>query len=116
MKAETEAIWAERVEEWRESGKSASEFAADKPYASSTLQWAASRLKRGPRRGRKRRVSAEGASVAREIPMAKVVRRSRRETTVGDLVIEIAGARIAVRQGFDGALLGEVVRALREGR
>ena len=116
MKAETEALWSERVEEWRESGKSAPDFAADKPYAGSTLQWAASRLKRGARRGRKRRVSAEGASVAREIPMAKVVRRSRRDTPIADVVIEIAGARIAVRQGFDVALLGEVVRALREGR
>ncbi len=116
MKAETEAIWAERVEEWRKSGKSAPEFAADKPYAGSTLQWAASRLKRGLRGARKQRVSAGGASVTHQVPMAKVVRRSRRDTPIADVVIEIAGARIAVRQGFDVALLGEVVRALREGR
>lgn len=115
MKAETEAIWAKRVEEWRKSGKTAPEFAADKPYAGSTLLWAASRLRLGGRRAKKPG-SSERADSARGIRMAKVVRRLGQETPAMEMVIEIAGTRIPVRRGFDGALLREVVSALREGR
>jgi hypothetical protein len=114
MKAETKAIWAERVEEWRKSGKSAPEFAADKPYAGSTLQWAASRLKQGPARasrpGKGRRAPTG------EIRMARVVRRVSQAAVVAEMVIEVAGTRIGVRRGFDRALLREVVSALSEAR
>lgn len=113
MKAETKAVWAERVEEWRKSGKSAPEYAADKPYAGSTLQWAASRLKQG-RAGASKPGAGRRASVG-EIRMAKVV-RSRQEAAVSEMVIEVAGTRIGVRRGFDRALLREVVSALSEGR
>ena len=114
MKTETEAVWAERVEEWRKSGKSAAEFAADKPYAGSTLQWAASRLKQSPPRASKPR-TGRPVSVG-EIRMAKVVRRTNPEAAVAEMVIEVAGTRIGVRRGFDRALLREVVSALSEGR
>lgn len=121
MKAATEAIWAERVEEWRGSGKTAPEFTADKPYASSTLQWAASRLRRGASGGGKRRVVQKGrirraGAATGEVPMAEVVRRSGRASGAADVVVDIAGARISVRRGFDTALLRAVVQALREGR
>jgi hypothetical protein len=121
MKEETTAVWAERIEEWKRSGKSAPEFAADKPYASSTMIWAASRLRRAGSKGQKRRVAAKRApagrgTVAGEIAMAKVVRRSGRRSTAADLVVEVAGARISVRHGFDTTLLRDVVQALREGR
>lgn len=120
MKTATEAIWAERVEAWRGSGKTASEFTADKPYAGSTLQWAASRLRRigsgAEKRSvvRKRRLLTTGAA-ASQIPMAQVVRRGRASVST-DMVVDVAGARISVRRGFDEALLRDVVRALREGR
>jgi hypothetical protein len=114
MQAETKAVWAERVADWRKSGKSAPEFAADKAYAGSTLQWAASRLKQVQARAR-RLGTARGTS-AREIRMAKVVRRVGQEAVVSEVVIEVAGTRIGVRQGFDRVLLREVVSALSEGR
>jgi len=115
VKTQTEAAWAERVEEWRKSGKTATEFAADKAYAGSTLQWAASRLRR--KSGGKLRSASAGRAVAAagDIRMAKVVRRPRQEDAVADMVVEIAGARISVRRGFDTTLLAAVVQALREG-
>lgn len=116
MKAETEAVWAERVEEWRGSGKTAPEFAADKPYASSTLQWAASRLRRSGGVGRKRRVARASRSRAAGIELTEVVRRPERGVVAGDMMLEVAGARIAVRRGFDAALLRDVVQALRGAR
>ncbi len=114
MKAETEAAWAERVEEWRKSGKTATDFAADKPYAGSTLQWAASRL-HGAERGRRRGSPSEtqAGSEREAIRLAKVVRRGVREEVLSKLVVEVAGARIAVHAGFDAALLSAVVRALK---
>jgi len=48
--------------------------------------------------------------------MAKMVRRLEGKTPATEMVIEFMGIRIAVAQGFDGALLREVVNALREGR
>jgi hypothetical protein len=118
MKAETEAVWAERVEQWRGSGKTAPEFAADKPYASSTLQWAASRLRQTGRGGRKRRIARAGRTPDAGIELTKVVRRRERVavTAAEDMVLEVAGARIAVRRGFDAALLCDVVQALRGAR
>jgi len=115
MKAATEAIWAERVEAWRGSGKAASEFAADKPYASSTLQWAASRLRRSGSKGRRRRGAPAGRAAGGGIELTGVVRRPGRGA-VADMVLEVAGARITVRRGFDAALLCDVVQALRGAR
>ena len=116
MRAETEAAWAERIEDWRKSGKTAEEFAADKPYKGSTLQWAASRLRATPGRKKRRQVSGVGGrSEAKEIHLAKVVRRERQDEPAA-LSVEVAGARIAVRRGFDPVLLCAVVRALKEGQ
>jgi hypothetical protein len=116
VKTETEAAWAGRVEEWRKSGKTAAEFAADKPYASSTLQWAASRL-RGKASGRRRETTDAPRGGKREaIRLAKVVRLRQREVAESELLVEVAGARVAVRRGFDVELLRAVVRALEEER
>jgi hypothetical protein len=116
VRAETEAAWSARVEEWRRSGKTADEFAADKPYKGSTLQWAASRLRATPGRKKRRQVSGAGRrGAAKEIRLAKVVQRARQDEPTA-LSIEIGGARIAVRLGFDPVLLCAVVRALKETR
>ena len=100
--------------EWRRSGKPAGEFAADKGYAGSTLQWAASRLRRAEGGRRRRAASDRGSGDKPEaIRLARVVRRTRGEGTVSELLVEVSGARIAVRSGFDVALLSAVVRALK---
>lgn len=78
MKASTEAMWVERIEEWARSGQSAAEFAEGKPYTSGTLTWAASRLRSGIQGGGKRRASRPRASRQSKIQLAEMVRRPPR--------------------------------------
>ena len=120
MRDSTRATWVARIEEWKRSGKTAEEFAAGQPFSGGTLTWRASQLRhrpgdvrgesaaRGP--SRRRRVSADS-----KIVLAEVVRRAP-ELRDESLVVEVANARIAVRAGFDKALLCDVVAALREVR
>lgn len=65
-------------------------------------------LERKPRATRK--PPASGRS---RVVFAEVIRRKRPGPSAG-LTVEIGNARISVSAGFDGALLREVVRALRE--
>ena len=116
MKPNTEAVWAERIEEWGRSGQSATEFAEGKPFTSATLTWAASQLRKGARGKGKRREGGSRGKPERKIRMAEVVRRSSKTPVVGSLAVEIGGAVIAVRRGFDRSLLQDVVTALRGAR
>ena len=114
MKASTEAMWAERIEEWTRSGQSAAEFAEGKPYTSGTLMWAASRLRKGSRAGGKRDATRQRTRRQPTIQLAEVVQRPpSRAVAAESLVLEIGGARVAVQRGFDRALLRDVVSALR---
>lgn len=114
MKDTTRATWLARIEEWRRSGKTAEEFASGQPFSGGTLTWRASQMKREVGLGRKARAprkrSGGGGS---RVVFAEVIRRKRVEPGAG-LTVEIGSARISVSAGFDGALLREVVRALRE--
>jgi hypothetical protein len=47
----TEAKWVERLREWQDSGKTAEEFAAGKPYKPSTLKWWRTQLQRREKGG-----------------------------------------------------------------
>ncbi len=105
---ETETKWTERVREWKASGRTASEFAEGREFKASTLVYWAGCLRRGrvgasPRETRPPRVR-----------MARVVRTSPRQDD--SIVIAVGGARVAVRAGFDEALLRQVVRALGDER
>jgi hypothetical protein len=111
MKPNTEAVWAERIEEWGRSGQSATEFAEGKPFTSGTLAWAASQLRKETRR--KRREGGSRAKRQRKIRMAEVVRRPSKTPVVDSVAVEIGGAVITVRRGFDRSLLQDVVTALR---
>ena len=113
MKPSTEAMWVERIEEWTRSGQSATEFAEGKPFTSGTLTWAASRLRNGARGSSKRRASRPRAGREAKIQMAEVVRRSPRAAAVESLVLEVGGARVLVKRGFDRTLLRDVMLALR---
>lgn len=113
MKPNTEAMWVERIEEWTRSGQSATEFAEGKPFTSGTLTWAASRLRNGARGSSKRRASRPRAGREAKIQMAEVVRRSPRAAAVESRVLEVGGARVLVKRGFDRTLLRDVMLALR---
>lgn len=119
MKPSTEAVWAERIEEWGRSGQSATEFAEGKPFTSGTLTWAASQLRKGARERGKRREARAGAKRERRIRIAEVVRRPSQPSkapVAESIVVEIGGAAISVRRGFDRTLLQDVVVALRGAR
>ena len=111
MKA-TAAEWAERVRAWRESGLSAEDFARDKGFKAKLLHWWSTefvRRSRPPKSKSKSKSKSEPTVV-----MARVVpRNDAREET---LAVHVGGARIAVRPGFDVALLRRVVSALGDGR
>lgn len=112
MKPKTEAVWAGRIEEWGRSGQSATEFAEGKPYTGGTLSWAASQLRQRTRSKAKPREGRARVEPKQRIRIAEVVRRPARAVVAEDLVLEIAGARVCVRRGFDQALLRDVVHAL----
>ncbi len=116
MKPSTEAMWVERIEEWTRSGQSATEFAAGKPFTGGTLTWAASRLRNGARGSSKRRASRPRAGRQAKIQMAEVVRRSPRAAAAESLVVEVGGARVLLKRGFDQSLLRDVMLALRGGK
>jgi len=113
MKPNTEAVWAERIEEWGRSGQSATEFAEGKPFTSATLTWAASQLRKAARGKGERREGESRTKRERKIRIAEVVRRPSKTPVADSVVVEIAGAVISVRRGFDRALLQDVVVALR---
>jgi len=112
----TEAKWAERVRDWRASGKSAELFAEGKQFEASTLRYWASRLKVAAERASSN--SAEAAPLAQtSVAMARVSRRREPRAPqrgFGDagIAIAIGGATIRVQHGFDPKLLREVVAAL----
>ena len=98
----TEAKWAERVREWKASERTAREFAEGREFKASTLIYWASCLRRG-------RVGAETTG-SPPVRMARVVRSAPQAED--SIVIAMGVARVAVRAGFDEALLRRVVRAL----
>jgi hypothetical protein len=103
----TEAKWAERLEQWKASGKSQEEFAQGKPFKASTLRWWSTELKRRNVRGQE--------EPAGDIRMARVMRKrsgAAGASTSSGLVVEVSGVRIALNRGFDAELLAQVVQAV----
>jgi hypothetical protein len=92
----TAAEWTERVRAWRESGKSAPEFAAGKGYPEKLLRWWSTELAR-----RERRKSS--------VRLARVVHMP---AAGAPLTVVVGAARVEVRAGFDRALLRQVIEAL----
>ena len=109
------AQWARWVAEWRLSGLSSKEFCADKLITAGGLRHMAHRLGKTQARS-----TSKPKSVT---PMARVVRTpsptvlaTAPAATSDALLLEIGGARIAVRPGFDRATLAAVLEVLGEQR
>jgi hypothetical protein len=102
----TQTKWAERVQAWRASGKTAEEYASAFEFQASTLRYWASRLKT--------------ASAEKPSAMVRVVRRatsalvaeSAGSDVQSEVEVAVGGARILVRRGFDAELLRQVAAAL----
>jgi hypothetical protein len=102
---DTEKKWSERVCEWKGSGLTAKQFSEGREFKASTLVYWASCLRRG------RVGAAAGGKRQPRVPrMARVVRTTA--TPAESIVVSVGSARVAVRAGFDEALLRQVVRAL----
>ena len=110
MKSDTEAKWAARVAEWRASGTKANEFAEGRSFRGSTLTHWASRLRHGALK-RPPQKAVRLARVVRSAIVAVPVAAPSRGMTV-----EVGVVRVVVQRGFDGALLREVIAALRDER
>jgi len=102
-KASTEAVWAERVQAWREVGGSAEAFAKGRGYSGSALRLWGGRL--SPRTGRSPRIVAL-------VPRSSGSSTPGRAASGGELVIEVGSSRVRVAAGFDRALLVEVLSVL----
>jgi transposase len=105
----TDAKWMERIRQWKESGRTAEEFAQGQPFKASTLKWRAAEQRRAAEGGER---YGKGRAATGPIRMARVVARARSVAPGAGVVVEIAGTRIALSHGFDPELLAEVVRAL----
>jgi len=103
----TEAKWADRVREWRASGKTAEEFAGAFDFEASTLRYWASRLKTGA----ERTASPVLAQVVRKRTHL-ASSRAAAESPSQEVEVVIGAARIIVRRGFDVDLLRQVAAAL----
>jgi transposase len=95
--------WAARLEAWRASGKSASEFCAEHGYSVKNLVWWSSHLRRKSAPAAKR----QRVMLARVVRKRPVVRRAP-----AAVVVEIGDARIEVTAGADRATLALVFDAL----
>ena len=115
----TQAKWVERIREWKESGLCAEEFCRDRPFTVKSMQAAASRLASGAvdecrspeDMGRIVRVTVAGSRSAGQ-PMEGV----RHSLQDAEVVLEVAGARVAVGAGCCPQTLAMVVGVLRGGR
>jgi hypothetical protein len=105
---ETQKKWSERVEEWKASGRTAKEFVEGRDFKASTLVYWASCLRSGLAR------AAPGRERGPCVRMVRVVRTARRPEK--SIEVTVGSARIAVRAGFDEALLRQVVKALGDER
>ena len=100
----TESKWAERVREWKASGRTAKQFAEGRDFKASTLVYWASCLRRG-------RVGA--VRPQKRQPRVRMVRLVAVAKPAGGLLtVRVGAAQVEVRSGFDRGLLRELVEVL----
>jgi hypothetical protein len=112
-----EARWGEHVRAWRASGQTARAFAISRGISDSSLRWWEKHL------AKRAAVNAPPPSpmarpskpTTRSPSLARVVRPGDAVTDEdAGIALVVGEITIAVRRGFDRALLREVVQALAE--
>ena len=103
----TEAKWSARVDAWRGSGLSARAFCEGKEYTAGGLRYWASRL----RQSQEERDARTDPAV-KEVRIARLVRAPVAAEAETPIVIEVGGARVGVRRGFDRGALREILDVL----
>jgi hypothetical protein len=115
---DSQAIWTERVPEWKASGLTSLEYCEGKPFTAGGLRYWASRL----RREQSRRPAPHAIRMARVIvgATASVPEPAPRQTppispgrsTTEALTVECGEMRVVVRPGFDRGTLAGVLDVL----
>jgi hypothetical protein len=95
-----EAMWKERVKQWRESGESAKEFSQKRGCSSSALHWWARWFSK-----------TETLELVRVMPKP-VAAAATLAPVVSPITLELRGIQIRVGPGFDARLLAQVMQAL----
>jgi hypothetical protein len=113
MKAED---WAKLVREWRGSGDSAREFARAHGVTDTALRYWGGRLGRSTAASGARQVERSAGQALSLPALARVVRPGEPWPAKEDgaIMVVVGNVAVAVRPGFDPALLREVVRTLAE--
>ena len=98
--------WAKRVEAWRASGLTSSEFCADKPFTPGGLRNAAHELRRAA-------PPPAAVRIARVVRLATLsATRSAPPAPEAPVVVELGGARVVVARGVDRDALATVLDVL----
>lgn len=113
----TEAKWSARVQAWRMSGLTARAFCEGKEYTASGLRYWASRLRQvqgeaGASAGSAKDSEAPQGVAPKGMRIARLVRTPVAAEPESPIVIEVGGARLGVRRGFDRGTLREVLDVL----
>lgn len=99
--------WVRRVAEWKASGLSSPKFCAGKEFTAGGLRHWAYRLEHGEP---PRRPQVRFARVVRTTPHA--LARVASDDRAAEVVVEIGGARLLVRPGFDRETVAGLVEVL----
>ncbi len=98
--------WAARVEAFRASGKSASEFCRGREYTAKNLHWWVSHFRRHG-------MPAEAPERPKQVVLARVVRAQGTATLrPPPIVVAIGEARVEIPAGVDGSALCTVLEAV----
>jgi len=112
-----EARWSELVRAWRASGQTARAFAISRNVSDSSLRCWEKQLAKRSEAATASPSAPSSKSTTRPPSLARVVRPGE---VVSDedasIAVVVGDITIAVRRGFDRALLREVVQALAEAR
>jgi transposase len=105
--------WTKRIEEWRASGLTSDRFCEGREFTANGLRKWAYRLGMTKRHRRKPKVGlARVVRVPSAAPIPGKIGGGTREESDSALAVELGGARVVVRAGFDRATLAAVLEVL----
>jgi len=106
--------WAERIAAWHESGLTSNKFCEGREFSANGLRHWAHKLGQT-----KRRRQEASMRIARVVPVPAPVPPTRAASAPGPadspIAVEIGGARIVVRAGFDRETLEALIDVLAAG-
>jgi hypothetical protein len=114
MAKATREKWAARVEEWKQSGKSAVEYAAEIGVRAGTLKWWRWRLS-APAEPQRALVRGAASPLAKVTPAISPITFVEMTAAIDGDRLEVvlpSSTRIRVRPGFDSATLAQLLDVL----